>query len=312
MIISASRRTDIPAFYSEWFYRRIREGFVCVRNPVNPRQISRISLLREDVDGIVFWTKDPGPMLERLDEIADYPYYFQFTLNPYGTDIEPNVPSKDKTVIPAFKRLSDMIGPARVMWRYDPIIINSRYTVDYHAEYFDKLASRLSGYTNSCTISFLDIYKNTLKRLEDPSIEPISNEIMNRIAAEFSKTAAGYHISLKTCAEAVDLEKYKIAHGRCIDSDIFEQITGNNYKYTKDRSQRAECGCTQSVDIGAYDCCLHGCRYCYATHSPTLPGLNFKKHSPASPVITGDIGQDEIVTVRRSKSSADKQLKMDI
>ena len=165
MIVSASRRTDIPAYYSEWFFRRLEAGFVCVRNPRNPHQVSEIPLSPDVIDGIVFWTKNPIPMLPYLDRLRDYPYYFQFTLNPYGTDIERNVPSKNNIVIPAFQRLSSEIGKARVVWRYDPILLTEKYSMEYHITYFRLLADRLADYTEKCTVlSLIHIYKHQICR----------------------------------------------------------------------------------------------------------------------------------------------------
>ena len=161
MIISASRRTDIPAYYADWFYNRIREGFVCVRNPMNFHQVSRISLSPDVVDGIVFWTKNPLPLMSRLEELREYPFYFQFTLTPYGKDVEPGVPSKNDVILPAFQELSRRIGPERVIWRYDPILFTDRYTMDYHITFFSQLARRLESYTRKCIISFVDLYRNT-------------------------------------------------------------------------------------------------------------------------------------------------------
>ena len=132
MIISASRRTDIPAYYALWFLRRLEAGFVCVRNPVNFHQVSRIPLSPEVVDGIVFWTKNPTPMLDRLPLLKDYPFYFQFTLTAYAQDLEPGVPNKNEVIIPAFQELSRRIGPERVIWRYDPILPTPKYNIDYH------------------------------------------------------------------------------------------------------------------------------------------------------------------------------------
>lgn len=166
MIISASRRTDIPTYYSDWFFNRIKEGFVFVRNPMNAHQISRIDLRPDVVDGIVFWTKNPLPMLDRLDLLKEYTYYFQFTLTSYGEDVESNIPSKSNVIIPSFQRLSDKLGPERVIWRYDPIFLSQKYSIDYHIHYFEMLAKRLSLYTKKCTISFLDYYCNTEKNFQ--------------------------------------------------------------------------------------------------------------------------------------------------
>jgi len=141
MILSVSRRTDIPNYYSEWFYNRIREGFLYVRNPMNPHQISKISLSSDIVDCIVFWTKNPANMMPRLDELQNYKYYFQFTLTGYGKDIEPNIPNKRKDLIKTFQNLSERIGSEKVIWRYDPILLNEKYISEYHIKAFKEIAS---------------------------------------------------------------------------------------------------------------------------------------------------------------------------
>ena len=312
MIISASRRTDIPAFYADWFFNRLKEGFVHVRNPFNPGKISEISLLPKDVEGIVFWTKDVSPMIERLHLLESIPYYFQFTLNPYGTDIERSVASKDKNIIPSFRRLADIIGSERVLWRYDPIIITDKYSVDYHIEYFEKLARRLAGHTKICTFSFLDIYHNTLKHMAGIDPKLITNDILHIIAASFSEIAKFYGIELRTCAEEIDLESYGISHARCIDDRIFTSITDERYCFRKDSNQRKECGCMESVDIGAYDTCMHACSYCYATHSLAKPAVNHSLHDPHSTLLTGEITQGDTVVKRVCKSVIVSQTKMNI
>ena len=187
MIISASRRTDIPAFYSDWFFERIREGFVCVRNPMNYHQVSRIDLSPDVVDAIVFWTKDPSPMLDRLDLLKNYKYCFQFTLTSYGTDVEENVPNKGLLMIPTFKRLSEKLTPGRVIWRYDPILLSEKYTVGYHLDYFGKLAAKLSGFTEKCVVSFLDIYKNTRLNLESIGLRGFSDEDIEALEEKIAR-----------------------------------------------------------------------------------------------------------------------------
>lgn len=146
MIVSASRRTDIPTFYSEWFYNRIKEGFLYVRNPMNAHQISRIDLSPDVVDCIVFWTKNPIPMLPRLDELAAYKYYFQFTLTGYGRDMEANLPDKKEKLIPAFKQLAEKIGKKRIIWRYDPIVFTKKYSPEYHIKAFTQIAEALDAH----------------------------------------------------------------------------------------------------------------------------------------------------------------------
>ena len=198
MIISASRRTDIPAHYSEWFCNRLKEGYVLVRNPMNTHQISRVILSPEVVDGIVFWTKNPAPMLKRLKQIENYNYYFQFTLTAYGPDIEKNLPSKNQVIIPAFQRLSREIGKERVIWRYDPIFISDRYTIEYHCRYFEVLASKLAPYTEKCTISFIDKYKKIEQNMKSFKIQTVAAEQQLELLQRFVETAKKYNIFIKT------------------------------------------------------------------------------------------------------------------
>lgn len=302
MIISASRRTDIPSFYSEWFFHRLEAGCVCTRNPMNHHQISRISLSPDVVDGIVFWTKNPIPMLDKLHLLHDYPYYFQFTLNAYGKDMEAGIPSKNNVIIPAFHKLSQMIGPDRVIWRYDPIILTPKYTIEYHVHYFGELAKRLSGYTNKCVISFVDMYRHLGTISRDMQFLPLGTAQMLALAERFSAIACKYDLSLVTCAEAADLSQFGIRHGHCIDGELFERIIGQPLSLSKDKSQRAECGCMASIDIGMYDSCLNGCRYCYANHASTAVHRNVQMHDPASPLLYGSLGPDDILRDRVMES----------
>ena len=139
MILSVSRRTDIPNYYSEWFYNRIKEGFLYVRNPMNAHQVSEIKITPDVVDCIVFWTKNPLPMMKRLNETKDYNYYFQFTLTGYGNDVEVNLSNKKTEMIPVFQELSEKIGKQKVIWRYDPIFFSDRYTKEYHLKAFKSI-----------------------------------------------------------------------------------------------------------------------------------------------------------------------------
>lgn len=311
MIISASRRTDIPTYFSQWLVNRFREGFVCVRNPMNAHQVSKIRLDPEVVDGIVFWTKNPVPMLDKLDAFREYMYYFQFTLNSYGADTECGVPSKDKVVVPAFQRLSDQIGPDRVIWRYDPIFLSKDYTMDYHIRYFEKLAKRLAPYTRQCTISFLDLYSKTEKNLAPLALRPFPLEEQDAIAKAIAEIAHGYGLRVVTCAEGIELEKYGIEHASCIDGRLFEKLLQCGLKTQKDKNQRHECGCVESIDIGAYNTCKNGCRYCYANFNEKAVGTNFGKHCPDSPLLLGEIGPEDKITDRKMVSYRVDQLQLD-
>jgi len=310
MIISASRRTDIPAFYSDWFFKRLQEGYVLVRNPMNYHQVSKIILNPDVVDCIVFWTKNPAPMLNRIDELKDYNYYFQFTLNSYAKDIEPNVPVKDKEVIKTFLTLSSKIGRERVIWRYDPILLNEKYTIEYHLKYFEKLADHINGAFDHCVISFIDIYKKITNRIKSNSIlEPSINDI-DLIGKRFSEIARNRNFKIVSCAEKVDLSPYGIEHGKCIDDKLIEKIAGMPLNIGKDRNQRSECGCVESIDIGLYNTCLHGCKYCYANFSDISVASNTSSYDANSPLLCSQLSSEDKVTIRNVDSSCDGQLRL--
>lgn len=308
MIISASRRTDIPSFYSEWLFNRLKEGYVCVRNPMNIHQISQISLSLDVVDGIVFWTKNPTPMLERIHELDNYTYYFQFTLNSYGKDIEKNVPSKNDVIIPTFKKLSSIIGKERIVWRYDPILINEHYTREYHKKYFQKLCDSLCNYTEKCTVSFVDLYKNTERNTKSLNIHTPSNEEVLELMSFFSKIAHENGIYIDTCTEEYDLSSLNIKHACCIDKSRLERIGNYQLKIGKDKNQRSICGCIESIDIGMYNTCENGCMYCYANFNCEMAQKNHNKHNPLSPLISGEIEYDDKLNIRNVKSNINNQL----
>ncbi len=264
MILSVSRRTDIPNYYSEWFLNRIKEGYLYVRNPVNARWISKVSLASELVDCIVFWTKNPGPMLDRLGELEDYRYYFQFTLTGYGRDIEPNIPHKKECMIPVFQRLSRIIGKEKIIWRYDPILFTDRYTPDYHLKAFGRIAEELQGYTSKCVISFVDTYAKNQKALKALQVCSLPEERLTAFAVEIAAIARACHMKIASCAEEIDLSACGIGRNCCIDKELIEQVIGCKITAGKDKNQRKECGCIESVDIGTYHTCKSGCLYCYA------------------------------------------------
>lgn len=310
MIVSASRRTDIPTYYSEWLFNRLREEYVLVRNPMNIHQVSRINLSPDVVDGIVFWTKNPVPMIPRLSELEKYNYYFQFTLNSYGKDVEPNVPSKSKVIIPAFQKLSKEIGRERVIWRYDPILLNDKYTMEYHCKYFRIMASKLSTYTEKCTVSFLDLYKNTVRNVKPLNLQDVSTEQQFELMQRFAEIAKEHGIYLDTCAEAIELENLHILHAHCIDKDRFERLGQFKLSVEKDPNQRPECGCIASIDIGAYNTCQNGCLYCYANYNADIVKRNAEQHNPTSPLLFGDLTADDKITERKVKSCKDCQMEL--
>ena len=309
MIISASRRTDIPAYYSEWLINRINERYVCVRNPMNTHQISKINLDPEVIDCIVFWSKNPKPMLDKLHYFSEYAYYFQFTLNPYDQDVEANLPPKNE-ILETFRKLSDKIGPQRVVWRYDPVLLNNKYTVAYHIDKFNEFACLLKGYTEKVIFSFIDFYKKIAENIKSTGINKIPLEEKNILAENFSRTAAENNFFIETCAEDIDLSRFKIEHARCIDDRLISKITGHNLFVEKDKNQRLECGCVRSVDIGEYNSCSNGCVYCYANYSNSSVENNCKKHNPLSPLQIGEINSTDVVCER--KVSSNKKLQKEL
>lgn len=308
MILSVSRRTDIPNYYSEWFLNRIKEGYLYVRNPMNAHQVSRISLSPEVVDCIVFWTKNPEPMLERLDELSGYTYYFQFTLTGYGTDIEPHVPHKRKRMLPVFRRLSEKIGKERVIWRYDPIIFTDTYTPAYHVKAFGQIARELRGFTEQCVISFVDLYaKNRTGMKALHPFFPKRQELLS-FAGELARIAVGNDMGIATCAEEADLSLCGIGHGCCIDRALIERLTGCRLHAGKDKNQRKECGCIESIEVGTYNTCKNGCVYCYANESPERVEKSCLLYDVHAPLLCGEITGDDRITERRVKSLKEEQL----
>lgn len=296
MIVSVSRRTDIPCWYSDWFFRRLREGFALVRNPMNPHQVSRVPLSPEVVDGFVFWTKNPAPMLPRIGELREYPFYFQFTLTPYGSDIESALPDKSGALIPTFLHLAEIAGPERVLWRYDPILISEGWTVAAHVDHFARMAGRLRGATDNCTISFLDSYRGKAAQMRDLRCPTVDEQ--RQLAAAMAEIARENGMRLQTCAEAIDLSEFGVDHARCIDAARMSRIAGHPLAAPRDKNQRAACGCAASVDIGAYDTCRNGCRYCYANHRPASLAANLRAHDPAAPLLTGQITEADVIRER--------------
>lgn len=297
MIISASRRTDIPAFYADWFMNRISEGYVLLKNPFNAHQVRRVSLLPHEVDLIVFWTRNAEKLMPRLAELDDqgFRYYFQYTINAYPRTIDKSVPNPWRS-IKTFTKLSDMIGPKKVVWRYDPILVSNLSSIDEHKRVFEKIARALSGYTERVVISFVDIYKKTAANVgRIPGIS-VAQDFTNSeaalvLAAYLSDVANQCGMSIQSCAEEIDLQEQGIKHGKCVDDVLIRDVFSITVSGKKDKGQRLPCGCVESVDIGQYNTCLHGCQYCYATTNQSLALRNFDQHNPQSPFLVGDAAQ---------------------
>lgn len=308
MIISASRRTDIPAFYSQWFFNRIKEVYVLVPNPFNTKMLSKVSLNPTIIDCIVFWTKNPTPMLDHLNELQDYKYYFQFTLNPYGEKLENNLPQINKR-IDTFKRLSDKIGREKVIWRYDPILTNEEFNISFHQERFARIAYELKDHTEKCMLGFIDHYPHIRNATNEFKIQPLRKDEIENMAISFKSTIDNYpSIQLETCTVKVDLRHLGISSGMCIDKNLIERITGYPIIARKDKNQRAVCNCIESIDIGTYESCLNGCIYCYAIKGKyNNVAYNMQKHDRNSPLLIGHLSEDDIIKEREMASLRNDQ-----
>lgn len=288
-IISASRRTDIPAWYARWFMNRVRAGFCDVPNPFNPKQVSRVSLLPGDVAAIVFWTRDPGPIITHLPELdrRGLPSVFLFTLLDYPRTLDPGTAPLEQR-IDRFKRLADAIGPDRVIWRYDPIYLSPNTDLHFHRRTFARLAEALCGHTRRCVMSFVDVYRKMEKRLADLEIsgfqpvEPVPGTIAPFIR-DMVAMAEKNGMALTSCAETRNLDHLGIQPGRCIDAEYLSRIFNRHLPHRKDPSQRKTCRCSVSKDIGMYDTCPAGCVYCYATGNPERARRRHRAHDPDSP-----------------------------
>lgn len=304
MIISASRRTDIPAFYSDWMVNRLRDGYVLVPYPKNPDKLGRIGLTPNNVDCVVFWTKNPAPMIGLLNEMDSlgFRYYFSFTVTGYGRDVERNLPPKGR-IVDTFLRLSERVGPKRVDWRFDPILVDERYTVEWHLDTFAGMCRKLQGATERCIMNFIKSYSHL------PHIRELNDSVIRQVAAGMLKIAEEYHIPLYNCTEVWDLRDLGLHYSSCIDRAKIEEICGYPITAKKDPGQPAACRCIKSIDIGMYDTCSNGCHYCYATTGKPKVQARMAAHNPDSPLLTGSPGSEPIID-RTQPSMRDHQLRL--
>ena len=294
MILFASGRTDIPAFYSNWFINRVKAGFVDVRNPFNQKLVSRIYF--SDVDLIMFCSKNPLPMINKLD-ILKVPVLFHVTITPYSKDVEPNIPDK-RLIIEGVKKLSLVLGIDNVVVRYDPIFLSDKYNADYHIRAFDKLCKNLNGYVNKIIVSFMDEYKNVRSNKNILKYRAFTKEDYKKIGEAFSKSAMDNGMSVQTCFEDEDLTQYGFVKGECLSHELAYILTGKKFKSSNVRKEK-KCECVQMVDIGDYNSCLHMCKYCYANYDEKAVSSNFERHDDNSSLLIGTIQNDDVIKVRK-------------
>ncbi len=307
MIINTGQRTDIPAFYADWFANRLKEGFVCVRNSYDPKQVSRYRLDPAVVDVIGFCTKNPAPMFPYMDLLKEYGQYWFVTITGYGRDIEPNVPDKHR-LLDDFRKLSCTVGIDSVGWRYDPVFISERYGADYHLKAFEQIAAALSGYTKTAVISFIDLYPKVRRNF--PEAREVPKEQRLKLGREFIRIASVYGMTVRPCAEGDELAAYGADCSGCMKISDYEKAIGRHLNAPKRKGARAECACYLSCDIGAYNTCKHLCRYCYANAEPSKVLAQSRLHDPRSPFLIGSYRDDDVIHDVLQKSWIDGQLSL--
>jgi len=302
MILSVSQRTDIPSFYGDWFINRIKEGYLHVKNPYNFNQISHINLSPEIVDCIVFLTKNPIPFMNKLEYLEKYKYFFHFTITPYGKDIERNIPNKKEAIIPAFKKLSNLLGKEKMVLRYDPIFLTKKYTIEYHLRAFEYIIKELHKYTKKVVISFIDMYKKVIENTGNIGLNPLEMEHMILIGKGLGDIAKSYNINIVSCVDKINLEEYGIERGTCIDREYIENIVGSPLKDTKLNRTRKNCSCMDRYDVGTYNTCKNGCIYCYANNSQEMVNNISNFYKKESTILCSQISKDATISISKHQS----------
>lgn len=309
MIINTGQRTDIPAFYAEWFCNRLRAGFVLVRNPYDPQRVTRYRLTPDVVDLIGFCTKNPAPMLPHMDLLAPFGQYWYVTITPYGRDIEPRVPNKLQ-VLDSFRRLADIVGPDSMGWRCDPIFISPEWPVERHIKAFDYMARALAGYTRTAVISFIDLYEKTRRNF--PEARSVSREDRLTLGKAMAEIAHQQGMTLRPCAEGDELARFGADCGGCMTVAMYEQALHQRLRVPRHAPARKECACYLGADIGAYNSCGHLCRYCYANYDAATVQANLRAHDPLSPFLLGHALPGDHIHDAPQESWIDPQTAMEI
>lgn len=305
MIINTGGRTDTVQYYTKWLLQRFKEGYVLSRNPLFTNKVTRYELTPDKVDCVVFCSKNYKPILPYLHEITNsFNTYFHYTITAYGKDIEPGVPSVEES-IKTLTELSNQAGKQRVAWRYDPVLLTEKYTISRHLQTFEKMAEALAPYIDRCIFSFVEMYKKLKTNM--PEIILLSEEDKNTLAQGLGTIANKYGIYIQTCGTNEVFTDYGIHTSGCMTLDILGKANGISFKNLKHKGLRQGCHCIESRDIGAYDTCLNGCKYCYANTNPKKAWKNYKLHDPASPLLLGQLKESDTVQQGAQKSFLSKK-----
>lgn len=300
MIINTGARSDTVALYSKWLLNRFKEGYVLVRNPLFPSKITRYELNPKVVDCVVFCSKNYKPILPHLHQITQrFPTYFHYTITGYEEDIEPRVPKISKS-IQTLIELSKLVGKQRIAWRYDPILLTPKYDISYHIKTFREIALSVAPYIDRCIFSFVEMYKRLDYLI--PDLIALSEEDKDILAKNLGGIAKELGIHLQTCGKSGDFSSYGISHSACVTLKVLAQANDLEFKELKHKGLREGCGCVESRDIGIYDSCSLGCKYCYANKNPQKSMQNYKTHDPNSPLLLGEVREGDTITQGVQKS----------
>ena len=308
MILNTGGRTDTVQYYSEWLLNRFREGYMLSRNPLFPNTINRIELSPDLIDVVVFCSKDYSPILSRLHEISDrFNCYYHYTITAYDTDIEPRVPSIAQS-IETLKQLARQVGKEKIAWRYDPVLLTPKYTIERHLQTFDHMARELTPYVSRCIFSFVEMYKKL--EINMPELQPVGESDKLRLAEGMGAIAKRYGLYLQTCATVGDFERFGIHKSGCMTTEIFGEALGLRFKKTAHKGNRAGCACMESRGVGDYNSCPNGCRYCYANKDHQKALENYRRHNPNSPLLLGEVLPTDVIKPSRQVSLLDKNMEL--
>lgn len=300
MLINISGRTDIVNHYSEWLFKRFVEGYVYSRNSLFPNSVRKYELTPEKVDCLIFGSKNYKPILNRISEITNkFNTYFYYTITAYGKDIEPGVPDID-TSIETLKELSSKVGKQRVAWRYDPILLTEKYTVQKNIETFEYIISKIYKYVDRCIFSFVEMYKK--HETNFPELIPLTEENKDYIARNIGIIAQKYNLPIQTCGPEENYKNYGIETSGCVTLDILGKANNIEFRKLKHKGFRKGCHCMESRDIGALNSCPNGCKYCYANKNHTQAVENYKLHNVNSPLLIGDLKETDRLEMGNQKT----------
>ena len=310
MIINTGGRTDTVQYFTPWLLKRFAEGYVYSRNPLFQNKVTRYELTPDKVDCVQFCSKNYEPILDHLQPIISrFPTYFHYTITAYGKDVEPGVPTIEKSV-ETLKKLSAIVGRQRLAWRYDPVLLTDKYTIDRHLGTFESMAKELTPYVDRCIFSFVEMYKKV--EVNMPELIPLSVEDMDTLARGFGEIAAKYGLYMQTCGNNGDFSRFGIHSSGCMTLDMIGQANDIEFRNLKHKGMRQGCGCIETRDIGAYDTCLNGCKYCYANKRPQKAVENYKDHDPDSPLLLGHLKDTDVIQQGAQKSFRKKVVEISL